>query len=208
MLFFPLNKYGKNHASLIVGAVGICAALSYVIYPNFVNRELMYFCIWWLGVAAARLYVQGEPISIMQLKNELMPVFGITLILLVNALSKGDFSHWGIHPLLELRHFAFSLIVLFFAMQWKKFPLLQRKDRWLVMSGDAKITQADRVWSLIGKLGADAAYFKLPKMPPPSLSARPRFRLCPGGRCLPINGISVSIMACRISICRVMRMQS
>ncbi len=57
------------------------------------------------------------------------------------------------------------------AMQWKKFPLLQRKDRWLVMSGDAKITQADRVWSLIGKLGADAAYFKLPKMPPPSLSS-------------------------------------
>ncbi|MBC3882557.1 translocation/assembly module TamB domain-containing protein [Undibacterium sp. LX40W] len=56
-------------------------------------------------------------------------------------------------------------------MQWKKFPLLQRKDRWLVMSGDAKITQADRVWSLIGKLGADAAYFKLPKMPPPSLSS-------------------------------------
>ena len=40
-----------------------------------------------------------------------------------------------------------------------------------MMSGDAKITQADRVWSLIGKLGADAAYFKLPKMPPPSLSS-------------------------------------
>lgn len=120
MLFFPLNKYGKNHASLIVGAVSICAALTYVIYPNFVNRELMYFCIWWLGIAAARLYVQGVSISIMQLRNELMPVFGITLILLVNALSIGDFSHWGIHPLLELRHFSFSLFVLIFAMQWKK----------------------------------------------------------------------------------------
>ncbi|MBR7801090.1 translocation/assembly module TamB domain-containing protein [Undibacterium fentianense] len=53
---------------------------------------------------------------------------------------------------------------------WKAFPLLQRKDRWLVVSGQADITQSDRIWSLIGKLGADAAYFKLPKMPPPSLS--------------------------------------
>ena len=55
-------------------------------------------------------------------------------------------------------------------MQWKKFPALQRKDRWLVMSGEAQITQKDNLWTLAGKLGADAAYFKLPKLPPPSLS--------------------------------------
>lgn len=53
---------------------------------------------------------------------------------------------------------------------WQTFPLLQRKDRWLVVSGQASITQLDKAWTLIGKLKADAAYFKLPKMPPPSLS--------------------------------------
>jgi len=53
---------------------------------------------------------------------------------------------------------------------WQMFPLLQRKDRWLVVSGQANITQVDNVWGLVGKLKADAAYFKLPKMPPPSLS--------------------------------------
>ena len=53
---------------------------------------------------------------------------------------------------------------------WKNFPLLQRKDRWLVVSGQAKIEQLDNAWALIGKLRADAAYFKLPKLPPPSLS--------------------------------------
>lgn len=53
---------------------------------------------------------------------------------------------------------------------WKDFPLLQRKDRWLVVSGQANITQVERAWALIGKLRADAAYFKLPKLPPPSLS--------------------------------------
>lgn len=56
------------------------------------------------------------------------------------------------------------------AASWKNFPLLQRKDRWLVVSGQAGITQTDKSWTLAGKLAADAAYFRLPKMPPPSLS--------------------------------------
>lgn len=56
------------------------------------------------------------------------------------------------------------------AANWKNFPLLQRKDRWLVVSGQAGITQTDKSWTLAGKLAADAAYFRLPKMPPPSLS--------------------------------------
>lgn len=54
---------------------------------------------------------------------------------------------------------------------WQMFPLLQRRDRWLVVSGQATISQLDNVWGLAGKLKADAAYFKLPKMPPPSLSS-------------------------------------
>lgn len=54
--------------------------------------------------------------------------------------------------------------------QWQQFPLLQRKDRWLLVSGQASIVEANNVWSLNGKLNADGAYFKLPKMPPPSLS--------------------------------------
>lgn len=55
--------------------------------------------------------------------------------------------------------------------QFQKFPLLQRKDRWLVVSGDTSITENSKVWALTGKLIADGAYFKLPKSPPPSLSS-------------------------------------
>ncbi|MDE2428923.1 MAG: translocation/assembly module TamB domain-containing protein [Burkholderiales bacterium] len=54
---------------------------------------------------------------------------------------------------------------------WQQFPLLQRKDRWLVVSGNANIVEANKIWSLIGQLKADGAYFKLPKLPPPSLSS-------------------------------------
>ena len=63
--------------------------------------------------------------------------------------------------------------------QWNQFPLLQRKDRWLVMSGQATIvqtkthtkTQANQQWALTGKMIADGGYFKLPKLPPPNLSS-------------------------------------
>lgn len=54
--------------------------------------------------------------------------------------------------------------------QWQQFPMLQRKDRWLVVSGQASIIESKNIWSLTGKVLADGAYFKLPKMPPPSLS--------------------------------------
>ncbi|HTD03555.1 translocation/assembly module TamB domain-containing protein, partial [Undibacterium sp.] len=54
--------------------------------------------------------------------------------------------------------------------QWDKFPLLQRSDRWIVVSGQAKVTEADKIWTLNGKLVADGAFFKVPKLPPPSLS--------------------------------------
>ncbi|MFZ6658303.1 translocation/assembly module TamB domain-containing protein [Undibacterium sp. TJN19] len=55
--------------------------------------------------------------------------------------------------------------------QWQQFPLLQRKDRWLVVSGQANIVEANNIWSLTGKVLTDGAYFKLPKLPPPSLSS-------------------------------------
>jgi translocation and assembly module TamB len=55
--------------------------------------------------------------------------------------------------------------------EFQKFPLLQRKDRWLVVSGQTHIKQLSNIWSLTGQLNADGAYFKLPKTPPPSLSS-------------------------------------
>lgn len=53
---------------------------------------------------------------------------------------------------------------------WTQFPLLQRKDRWLVMSGRANIEQKNNIWALSGKMSADGGYFRLPKLPPPGLS--------------------------------------
>ncbi|WP_394779265.1 translocation/assembly module TamB domain-containing protein [Undibacterium sp.] len=55
--------------------------------------------------------------------------------------------------------------------QWDKFPLLQRSDRWIVVSGQVGVTEKDKIWTLNGKLFADGAFFRVPKLPPPSLSS-------------------------------------
>ncbi|MEB0030858.1 translocation/assembly module TamB domain-containing protein [Undibacterium sp. RTI2.1] len=55
--------------------------------------------------------------------------------------------------------------------QLNQFPLLQRNDRWLVASGDLGVANIKDVWNVTGKIRADGAYFKLPKLPPPSLSS-------------------------------------
>ena len=51
------------------------------------------------------------------------------------------------------------------------FPLLQRADRWLVLSGELNLERGDAIWSVTGKMNADGGYFKVPKFPPPSLSS-------------------------------------
>lgn len=51
------------------------------------------------------------------------------------------------------------------------FPLLQRADRWLVLSGEMHLERGDDIWSVTGKMNADGGYFKVPKFPPPSLSS-------------------------------------
>ena len=121
MLYFPIIIFFKNKSSLIVNTIGIISALTYIIYPNFFNRELMYLTIWWSGVEIARLYSQGNTINIKNLKFSLGTLLSITAILFVNVLISQNISTIGVHPILELRHFGFSLIAIFSALIWKNF---------------------------------------------------------------------------------------
>lgn len=52
-----------------------------------------------------------------------------------------------------------------------RFPLLQKNDQWLVLSGQALMEKNNDAWTFSGKMKADGAYFKVPKLPPPSLSS-------------------------------------
>jgi peptidoglycan/LPS O-acetylase OafA/YrhL len=120
MLYFPLITFFKKKSSLIVYTLGVISALTYIIYPNFFNRELMYLTIWWSGVEIARLYSQGKTINLKNLKYSLLVLTVITVILGVNVYLSKNISTIGVHPILELRHFGFSLVAIFLALVWKK----------------------------------------------------------------------------------------
>lgn len=46
LIFFAFRHYLRNNASLYVYVIGTVSAVTYVFFPNFINRELMYLIIW------------------------------------------------------------------------------------------------------------------------------------------------------------------
>ena len=54
-------------------------------------------------------------------------------------------------------------------LEAERLAVLQRADRWLVMSGQARLTTAWDALALSGKLRADAGYFEFAATPPPTL---------------------------------------
>ena len=57
MIFIFLIKQWNTSTSLKVYIIGTIAAISYLFFPNFINRELMYLMIWWVGVDMSSLYL-------------------------------------------------------------------------------------------------------------------------------------------------------
>ena len=128
MVFFLFVTTIKKNISLWVYIISILCALSYMFYPFFLNRILMYLSIWWLGADLAKVYITGKPISFGSMKTGLTAIFICTIILSFNAsINQYNWSarlntpvSLGISPWLEVRHFAFAFIALVISIVWKK----------------------------------------------------------------------------------------
>lgn len=126
MLFFPIVTIIKTPrtAGYLVFGLSIAAALLYVVWPTFAPRLLMYMAIWWAGAHLAQAYM--DKAGRIGLKDFLAPVAAIGTICAVLAVDNllhraaGGALTFGVHPFLELRHFAFSLVVLVGAYVWMK----------------------------------------------------------------------------------------
>ncbi len=125
MLFFVLATHIKAaKINTWVNVLVIVAAASYVVYPFIVNRLAMYFAIWWIGVRFADTYIKGEKYTIQSILPYAAVLGIITAILAFNL-----YIHYGYtrvysyplvaYPFIELRHFVFTLMVLFGAIIWK-----------------------------------------------------------------------------------------
>ena len=125
MLFIGITVAAQKRAaaprrSLLVYAMGTCAALTYLVYPNFLNRELMYLVIWWAGADMARLYIAGQAITLRSMRTPLLVLLVNVGILSINVMLHNHHATPGMSPFLELRHFAFALVTIVLAIAWKK----------------------------------------------------------------------------------------
>jgi peptidoglycan/LPS O-acetylase OafA/YrhL len=121
MLFFVIQKNIRYHASNIVYTVGTLSALTYLIYPFFINRELMYLVIWWVGASMATLISTKKEISVLTMKIPLIALLANVSILALNVkLNNKNNATIGVSPFLELRHFSFALATTVLAILWKR----------------------------------------------------------------------------------------
>jgi len=124
LFFFLVTRISSERINKWVGILSIAAAISYLFYPFFINRLLMYFAIWWIGVKFATTYLNHEKYTIRAVLPYAGVLLTITAILALNlflhrALIKTYTFPYSAYPIIEFRHFAFSIIVLFAAIIWQ-----------------------------------------------------------------------------------------
>lgn len=122
MMFFPIYSWvGEGSQLLVVAAISLIGLGSYVVLPNQISLFLLYFILWWSGVELARTYRRGEhpTFSTQRSSIAILGTFciliGIGMFLLMPKPSQ--FS-WGLHPILELRHFTACLLLLCLGLVW------------------------------------------------------------------------------------------
>ncbi|NJM56703.1 MAG: hypothetical protein HC857_03685, partial [Synechococcales cyanobacterium RU_4_20] len=126
MLFYPIVTYVKSpeRQSQFVWILGVGSTLLYVLHPNAILRVLMYLSIWWLGVHLSQLYRNRQAITVRSIAFPLSGIAASTAILLFQCWMtklQGQELQFGVHPVLELRHFAFAIVVPLGAILWRKF---------------------------------------------------------------------------------------
>lgn len=124
MLFFVLSKkINPERINFWVNVVVIGASLSYLIYPFFLNRIVMYFAIWWIGVRFADMYLKGEVFSFKSIRIYSYVLVSIIALLGLNFYLNFEYTKVYSYPLvaypfIELRHFVFALLAMFGAIVW------------------------------------------------------------------------------------------
>lgn len=131
MIFFFLRTKFKDNASNIVMILAVISTISYIFYPFFLNRLLMYLIIWWIGADLASLYLNRNNIDFKPIKLQISILLLCLGILILNiAINRTNIKHIlgsssiGMSPFLEFRHFLFTIVALFIAIIWNKYKWL------------------------------------------------------------------------------------
>ena len=124
MFFFISYRFGKS-SSKAVYIISTLAAITYVFFPFSVNREIMYFILWWMGAEMAKLYVTGKAIDLSSMKIPLLVLAGIGLLTICHffyyqKMHPENPIHFVTTPGIEVRHFVFCFVAVIAAIGWKR----------------------------------------------------------------------------------------
>lgn len=127
MIFvFLVKKIAPDKINSWVTTITIIATLSYLVYPFFLNRILMYFVIWWIGVQFADIYLKGGIYSFKTIAMQAYVLLTIIALLGINlylnfAYTKVYAYPLVAYPIIELRNFVFAFLAMFGAIVWNNF---------------------------------------------------------------------------------------
>lgn len=124
MLYFVISRYFERKAFQVVSLLALTGTVTYIFYPFFLNRLLMYFIIWWLGAELANLYLKQQRITLRNLRKPLFQLLGCLGLLMVNWVIHFERMQFSLYPFLEVRHLGFALVVIVTAMIWKNYGWL------------------------------------------------------------------------------------
>ena len=124
MMFFPMFLHVPNRFQLhLVALISSIGFVTYSFAPNQISLFLLYFMLWWSGVELARTYLNGKQLSLHSQRTILIYLTGLTALTalpLVYAQSKGSALEFGVHPVLEFRHFFACLMLIVGGLMWHR----------------------------------------------------------------------------------------
>ncbi|ARV61233.1 hypothetical protein BZZ01_23800 [Nostocales cyanobacterium HT-58-2] len=120
MMFFPIDTFFPNKfQKYTVIGISITGYVTYFTYSNQVSIILMYFVIWWSGVELAKEYCQKAKVTFSGQKLTIITLALFCLLLLFQVMTYKGKLYFGIHPILELRHFFMALILIILGIAWQ-----------------------------------------------------------------------------------------
>jgi peptidoglycan/LPS O-acetylase OafA/YrhL len=122
--FFVIKNINPEKLNKWINTIVIISAISYLFYPFILNRLGMYFAIWWTGARFASIYLKGENITFKGLMPYAHVLITIIVILSLNFYLNYSYTKTYSYPLvaypfIELRHFVFTILLLFISIAWK-----------------------------------------------------------------------------------------
>lgn len=124
MLFFPIYRFVRPNLQIhVVAALSIAGFVTFMLHPNQLSLFLMYFILWWCGAELGRAYLERSTPTFTSQKTSIVYLTLLTALVaspVVYFLRLHQPLAFGMHPVLELRHFGACLIFLVGGLWWAR----------------------------------------------------------------------------------------